>query len=117
MKVTNRSYEALMIFSVEGGEDNAKALSKRFLTIIEDNAETDNVEEWGRRRLAYPIQDEPDGYYLLVNFTSETEFPTELERVLSITDGVLRSLVVRADKVIPVETEETEDTQQDTAAE
>lgn len=108
MEVTQQHYEIVMIFSVADGEEKAKSLSTRFQTMIEENATIDNVEEWGRRRLAYPIQDEPDGHYLLVNFTGDTTFPQELERVLSITDGVLRSMVIRLDERVVVESEETE---------
>jgi small subunit ribosomal protein S6 len=55
------------------------------------------MDVWGRRRLAYEIDDQKEGYYVLVNFSSEAEFPKELERVLKITDGVMRYMVVRAD--------------------
>lgn len=103
MEITQQHYEIVMIFSVEDGEDNAKALASRFTQRIEDNATIDNVEEWGRRRLAYPINDEPDGYYLLVNFTSATDFPAELERVLNITDGVLRSMIIRLEERVVAE--------------
>ena len=51
------------------------------------------MNEWGKRKLAYPINDEPDGYYALYSFTATPDFPAELERVLNITDGVLRFLV------------------------
>lgn len=102
MEITKQPYEIVMIFSVEGGEDSAKALVSRFQKLIEDNATIDNVEEWGRRRLAYPINDETDGYYLLVNFTADTDFPMELDRVLSITDGVLRSMVIRLEEPVVV---------------
>ena len=56
-------------------------------------ATLDEVNEWGKRKLAYPINDEPDGYYTLYTFTSTPDVPAEVERVLNITDGVLRSLV------------------------
>ena len=60
---------------------------------IASAATLDEVNEWGKRKLAYPINDEPDGYYTLYTFTSTPDVPAEVERVLNITDGVLRSLV------------------------
>ena len=53
-----------------------------------------HVEEWGKRKLAYPINYENDGYYIVIDFTSDEAFPQELDRVINITDGVLRSLIV-----------------------
>ena len=52
------------------------------------------VEEWGSRKLAYPINDKEDGYYVLMNFTSGNAFPRELDRLLRINDGIMRSLIV-----------------------
>ena len=59
------------------------------------NAEIGEVDEWGKRRLAYLIDDEADGFYVLYNFVSGPEFPAELDRVAKITDGVLRSMIIR----------------------
>ena len=67
----------------------------RFKTLIEQNATLDSVDEWGKRRLAYPINDETDGYYVLYNFESAPSFIAELDRIYKITDGVLRSIIVR----------------------
>ena len=66
----------------------------RFKTLISENGTIDGIEEWGKRRLAYPIQDEVEGFYVLINFTSAPDFPAELDRIYKITDGVLRSLIV-----------------------
>ena len=54
----------------------------------------DSIDEWGKRRLAYPINDEEEGVYTVINFTSEPSFPAELDRVYKITEGVMRSLIV-----------------------
>lgn len=97
-------YEVVMVFSLEKGEDSAKALSERFQKLISDHGEIQGeIEEWGRRKLAYPINDELEGYYMLINFNAEPEFPKELYRIANITDGCLRSLVVRKDEEIPAE--------------
>jgi small subunit ribosomal protein S6 len=84
-----------MIFNVQSGEEGIKALVERFKGLIADNGVIDSEEDWGKRRLAYPIQDEIEGYYYKVNFTSGPDFPAELDRVYKITDGVLRTMIVR----------------------
>ena len=83
------------MFTVKDGEETTAALVEKFKTMIADNATVENVDEWGKRRLAYAIDDQPEGYYVLVTFQSAPEFPAELERVLNITDGVLRHLVIK----------------------
>ncbi len=70
---------------------------EKFTKLIQENAENVEVNEWGKRRLAYPINDLNDGYYVLVTFNAASEFPSELERIYSITEGILRYMVVRAD--------------------
>ena len=94
MSIVN-SYEIVMVFSVQQGEEATAALVEKFKTMIESHASEVTVDEWGKRKLAYPINDEPEGYYVLVTFKSEAEFPTELDRVLNITDGVRRSMIIR----------------------
>lgn len=98
MPTVKGSYEAVLIFSMTLGEDGLAAVADKFKTLIEQNAEEIQVDEWGKRRLAYPIQDENDGFYVLYKFVSGPEFPAELDRVSKITEGVLRSLIIRNDK-------------------
>ena len=98
MPTEKGSYEAVFVFSMTLGEDGVAAIKEKFQNLIEQNAEIGDVDDWGKRRLAYLINDEADGYYVLYNFVSGPEFPAELERISKITDGVLRSLVVRKDK-------------------
>ena len=88
------NYETVAIFNVNLGEEGIAALTEKFKALIAENGTVTNVEEWGKRRLAYPIEDETEGYYLFIEFTSAPEFPSELDRVYKITDGVLRSLIV-----------------------
>ena len=88
------NYEAVLVPSTKQGEDAVKALTEKFSTIIQENATLESVDEWGKRTLAYEINDETEGYYVLFNFNSVPSFPVELERRLNITDGILRSLVV-----------------------
>lgn len=92
--MTKANYETVMVFSVKNGEEAANALIEKFKTLIEANGEITAFDDWGNRRLAYDINYESEGRYVLVNFTSAPEFPAELTRVLRITEGVLRSLVV-----------------------
>ena len=88
-------YETLFIISPELSEDATKALVEKFTGLITENGgAVDSVNEWGKRRLAYPINDLTEGYYVLVNFTSTHEVPAELDRVFNITDGILRSIIV-----------------------
>ncbi len=89
------NYETVVVYSLSKGEDAAKELAEKFKAMMEAHGTVDSVDEWGKRRLAYPINDEEDGYYVLYNHQCESEFPAELDRVLRITDGVLRSLIIK----------------------
>ena len=88
------SYETLFVLSGNLAEDGYAALKDKFVALIGDNASDVAVNEWGKRRLAYPINYITEGYYVLVTFKSEPSFPRELERVLGITEGVLRYMTV-----------------------
>lgn len=92
------SYETLFIVDAQQGDDGIKALVEKFTGLIAANGTIDTVNEWGKRKLAYPINDLTEGYYVLVEFKSAPEFPTELERVFGITDGIMRSIVVKHDE-------------------
>ena len=88
------SYETMFIVSLANGEEAVKALVAKFQALAEQNGTDVSVEEWGSRKLAYPINDKEDGYYVLMNFTSGNAFPRELDRLLRINDGIMRSLIV-----------------------
>lgn len=88
-------YEAALVYSVANGEEAVNALKEKFNELIAKNGTIENVDEWGKRRLAYLINDEAEGYYVFTTFTSDANFPAELERVAGITDGVLRVLVIK----------------------
>ena len=92
--VTNK-YEAMMVFSVANGDEAVTALVEKFKTLISDNGTLENVDEWGKRKLAYLINDEAEGFYVFTTFTAAPEFPAELERVAGITEGVLRIMVTK----------------------
>lgn len=95
MAKLNEKYETIMIFNTKNGDDAVKALVEKFTGLIEKHGTVDSVEEWGKRRLAYPINDEVEGFYVFATFTSTPDFPAELDRNYKITDGVLRSLIVK----------------------
>ena len=84
------SYETLFAVSGNLVEDDAKAVIEKFVNLINANASDVDVNEWGKRRLAYPINYITEGYYVLVSYKSEPSFPLEFERVLGITEGVIR---------------------------
>ena len=89
------NYETVMIFSLKQGDEGIQALIEKFKALIEKHAALQSVDEWGKRRLAYLINKESEGYYVLMNFESGADFPAELDRVFKITDGVLRSMIIK----------------------
>ena len=95
MEQLKGKYETVFIVNTELGEEKVQELVAKFKGMIEKNAVVENTDEWGKRRLAYPINDENDGYYVLYNYECNAEFPKELDRVVGITDGVLRSLIIK----------------------
>lgn len=95
MSKVQNSYEAVVVFSLKQGQEAVEANVKKLRELIETNATLGEVSEWGKRKLAYEINKETEAYYVLFNFTSGPEFPTELERICRITDGIMRSLVVK----------------------
>ena len=93
MAKTTEKYEVLYVLNPNLNEEETQAVVEKFKTLIEQNGTIDEMEEWGKRKLAYEINYLSEGYYVLVKFTSGPEFPAELDRILGITDGVIRSLV------------------------
>ena len=87
-------YETMLVVSTASDEEATLALVAKFKALIEANGTIENVEEWGKRKLAYPINDETEGYFVVTTFESAPEFPAELDRVYRITDGVLRSMII-----------------------
>lgn len=87
-----KNYEAMLVFSLKNGEEAANELVEKFKALIEKHGSISNVDIWGKRKLAYDINYETEGYYAVINYSADSEFPAEFERVLKITDGVLRFL-------------------------
>jgi small subunit ribosomal protein S6 len=92
-------YESIYVIRPTVEEEGIKALVERFSSLIQnEGGQVENVDEWGKRRLAYPIDDLKEGYYVLMNFSSKPDVPQELERNYKITDDILRYLTIRLDE-------------------
>ena len=90
-------YETIFIVNPSLEEAAATAVVDKFESLVEANGTNVEVEDWGKRRLAYPIEDQTEGVYTLIRFESKPEFPAELDRIYKITDGVMRSIIVSLD--------------------
>lgn len=90
-------YETIFVLDAALEEEKLGEMTEKFKTLITENGTIESVEIWGKRPLAYPINYKTEGYYVLVNFNSAPDFPKELERVYGITEGVVRTIVVRKD--------------------
>ena len=93
-KVIN-SYEVLFIVDVSKGDEVTDATVNKFMSLIEANAEVVDVAKWGKRRLAYPINDMPEGYYVVATYKAEGNFPAEFERLCNIDETVMRSMTLK----------------------
>lgn len=115
MEKAANSYESMFVVSLANGEEAAKTTVNKFTGLIAANAQVIKIDEWGKRRLAYPIQDMNEGYYTVVTFKNNGEFPVELQRLMNIDESVIRSMTIKleydAEKVAtaaPVAAEEAE---------
>ena len=98
MAKINANYEALYILDPSLTEEQTAALVAKFKGVVEANGTVTEVDEWGKRRLAYPINDLMEGYYVLMTFTAEPTLPHELDRRFRINENVMRSLIVCKDQ-------------------
>lgn len=92
------SYETMFIVDMTIGEEAVKSTIAKFTDLIAKNGTVEEVNEWGSRKLAYPINDLNEGYYVVVTFKSAPDFPAELERIFGITEGIMRSVVIKLDE-------------------
>ena len=92
------NYEAVYILDPSLSEDAIASLIAKFKGVVEANGTVSEVDEWGKRRLAYPINDLMEGYYVLMTFTAAPARPRELDRIFRITDDVMRSMIVCKDQ-------------------
>ena len=93
MAKKSATYELMIVISLAKGEEAAQEIWAKFKALIEEHGTINEIDEWGKRKLAYPINYETDAYYIVAQFTSTPDFPAELDRILNITDGVLRSMI------------------------
>ncbi|MBQ3181443.1 MAG: 30S ribosomal protein S6 [Clostridia bacterium] len=91
-------YETIFVVDASLEEEAIAGIVEKFKTLISNAGEIESVDEWGKRRLAYPIDFKTEGYYVLVNFSAKPDFPAELERIYNITDGLLRSIIIKKDE-------------------
>ena len=93
MAKVSANYELMLVISLAKGEEAVQSIWAKFKDLIAKHAELGDVDEWGKRKLAYPINYETEAYYVVAKFSAAPDFPAELDRVLNITDGVLRSMI------------------------
>ena len=89
------NYETIIVYSLANGEEAAKELAEKFQAMMAEHGAVDSVDEWGKRKLAYLINDEEYGYYVLYNHSCDAAYPAELMRVLNITEGVLAKSIIK----------------------
>lgn len=94
MAKVNANYEVVYIMDPALGEEAIAAMIEKFKTLVETQGTVAAIDDWGKRRLAYPINHKNEGYYVLMTFESKTDFPAELTRIYNITDGIIRAIVV-----------------------
>ena len=91
-------YETMFIINATLDEEAIKAVVEKFTGIISEHGEIESVNEWGKRHLAYPIEDMTEGYYVLARFCSAPDFPAELDRLFNINDAILRNIIVKVEE-------------------
>lgn len=94
-----RKYETIFILHPSLDEEAVKANVEKFKGVIENGGGVvENIDNWGRRKLAYEISKVNEGYYTLINFNAESELPKELDRMFRISDSVIRHIIVKEEK-------------------
>jgi len=94
-----RAYELMLLLNPQLEEEAVEAVIQKTTEIVTSrNGEIENIDRWGKRKLAYEVQDLTEGFYVVIRFKADNEATTEVDRVLKITEEVLRFLLVRTDK-------------------
>jgi len=101
-----RAYEAVFIFDPELSEDSLNQLKDRIVSTINSNGSLEGINIWGRRKLAYPIHKRIEGIYYIFEFVGEAALPRELKRLTTITESIIRSMVVSREKSLKTEVSE-----------
>ncbi len=98
MAKLSAKYEVIYVIDPAVGEEGIAALVEKFSGIVGNYGTVSSVDEWGKRRLAYPINDLVEGYYVYMTCEVSPDMPAELDRVFKITDGILRSIIVAVEE-------------------
>lgn len=93
-----KKYEAIFVVSTLLEDEKIHEIVEKVKTFVESSAQLESIDEWGKKRLAYEVEHQKEGYYVLMQFAAEPTFPTELERIFKITEGVIKYLVVKRDE-------------------
>jgi len=88
-------YESIFIVSALLEDEKIQEIITKVKNLVEESGQLEKLDEWGKRRLAYEIEDQKEGYYTLMHFTAESEFPAKLERIYKITEGVIKYIILR----------------------
>lgn len=91
-------YETIFVVSTLLEEEKIREIIDRVKSVIESSAQLEKIDEWGKKRLAYEVDKQKEGYYTLMHFTAEPTFPTELERIYKITEGVIKYIIVKREE-------------------
>lgn len=92
-----RSYETMFVVNQDLSKEDAEKNAERFSDLVKKNGELVKLTDWGKRSLAYEINDKKEGYYFIINFNSEPEFVNELERQFKLNDDVIRHIILRTE--------------------
>lgn len=88
-------YETVFIINPDLDEDKTNAVVEKFKSLIEGAGEIETLDIWGKRKLAYEINDKNEGYYVLISFSAKSDFPAELDRIFKITEDIMRSIIIK----------------------
>ena len=91
-------YEVMFVVDSALESEEVANVVEKFKGLISSNGEIKNMDEWGKRKFAYPINHKTEGYYYMITFTAPPQFPAELERIFRITDSIVRFLIINKNK-------------------
>lgn len=90
-----KKYECLYIIAPDVAEEAREALITKFSDmVVKAGGAVDGIDKWGIKKLAYPIKFKKEGFYVLMNYSASGNFPKEMESLMNITTGILRSMSV-----------------------
>jgi small subunit ribosomal protein S6 len=98
VNIVMKKYETIFVINALLEDERIQEIIAIVKNLIESSAQLEKLEEWGKKRLAYEVNKQKEGYYVLVHFSAEPEFPAELERIYKITEGILKYLIVKREE-------------------